>query len=290
MKSLLLLLLAITTAAAAPLDDLTKSTATFHGHTEHRFALGDGTPLQTRPTKKFRPRQPLGPARPLLGALSPQSRHRPPRPRLPPRLLRRRPPLRQRHPPSTAGTASTKPPPPQLGLHIKVTVEGLSRGGPPHLPLGLEKTPKKLPASTPTPPSAPSFSWPVENQRPRQRHRPRPAQSLQPTPPSNRSVKTRPPHAPSTKAVLKPLAEHKIPILIVAGLADKVRPLREKRRRRRRHLQIPRRAPIKTITKPGIGHHHPHALDDPTPIVDFITSHTQKPPPNIPPNSFFSTA
>ena len=30
---------------------------------------------------------------------------------------------------------------------------------------------------------------------------------------------------------------------------------------------------IKVIHKPGVGH-HPHGLDDPTPVVDFILSHT----------------
>jgi hypothetical protein len=31
------------------------------------------------------------------------------------------------------------------------------------------------------------------------------------------------------------------------------------------------------IHKPGVGH-HPHGLDDPLPVVEFIEKHTQKEP------------
>lgn len=41
---------------------------------------------------------------------------------------------------------------------------------------------------------------------------------------------------------------------------------------------------IKVIHKPGIGH-NPHGLEDPTPVVDFIVSHTDWPLPPITPKA-----
>jgi hypothetical protein len=32
---------------------------------------------------------------------------------------------------------------------------------------------------------------------------------------------------------------------------------------------------IEVIHKPGVGH-HPHGLDDPTPVVEFIEKHTMQ--------------
>lgn len=70
---------------------------------------------------------------------------------------------------------------------------------------------------------------------------------------------------------LKPLAEHKVPILAVCGDADVVVPMDEN------ILIVEKRyqklgGEIKIIAKPGIGH-HPHSLEDPTEIVNFILSH-----------------
>jgi pimeloyl-ACP methyl ester carboxylesterase len=70
---------------------------------------------------------------------------------------------------------------------------------------------------------------------------------------------------------LKPLAGAKIPILSVCGDADDVVPLEENTALvEKRYRQLGRE--IKTISKPGVGH-HPHSLVDPSPIVDFILSH-----------------
>ena len=71
---------------------------------------------------------------------------------------------------------------------------------------------------------------------------------------------------------LAPLAKAKIPVLIVAGDADRVVPMKENA------LVIQERykklgGEIKLISKPGVGH-HPHSLKDPKPIVDFILKHT----------------
>ncbi|NQV26389.1 MAG: alpha/beta hydrolase [Rhodopirellula sp.] len=71
---------------------------------------------------------------------------------------------------------------------------------------------------------------------------------------------------------LKPLADAKIPILHVVGDADNVVPVAENSaiiEKRYRELG----GSFQVISKPGIGH-HPHALKDPTPIVEFFLKHT----------------
>lgn len=67
---------------------------------------------------------------------------------------------------------------------------------------------------------------------------------------------------------LEPLAAARVPLLHVFGDADDVVPWDENTgviEQRYRALG----GPIHLIRKPGVGH-HPHGLDDPTPIVDFI--------------------
>ena len=67
---------------------------------------------------------------------------------------------------------------------------------------------------------------------------------------------------------LKPLADQRVPILSVCGDADEVVPLDENTRileQRYRELC----GPIQVIVKPGVGH-HPHSLEDPAPIVEFL--------------------
>ncbi len=75
---------------------------------------------------------------------------------------------------------------------------------------------------------------------------------------------------------LAPLAAAKVPLLHVYGDADEVVPwdentglLAERYRKLGGSIQL--------IAKPGVGH-HPHGLDDPTPIVDFILKHASVPP------------
>jgi pimeloyl-ACP methyl ester carboxylesterase len=70
---------------------------------------------------------------------------------------------------------------------------------------------------------------------------------------------------------LAPLAEHRIPLLHVFGDADEVVPWEENTgviAERYKKLG----GPITLIRKPGVGH-HPHGLEDPTPIVEFIATH-----------------
>jgi pimeloyl-ACP methyl ester carboxylesterase len=68
---------------------------------------------------------------------------------------------------------------------------------------------------------------------------------------------------------LGPLARAQVPLLHVVGDADDVVPVEENTALiEARYLALGRA--ITVIHKPGIGH-HPHALADPTPIVEFIT-------------------
>ena len=73
---------------------------------------------------------------------------------------------------------------------------------------------------------------------------------------------------------LAPLAAAKVPLLHVFGDADDVVPWDENTgviAERYKKLG----GDITLIRKPGIGH-HPHGLDDSTPIVDFITKHSAR--------------
>ena len=70
---------------------------------------------------------------------------------------------------------------------------------------------------------------------------------------------------------LEPLAKAKVPLLHVYGDADEVVPWDENTglvAERYRKLG----GQITLIAKKGVGH-HPHGLDDPTPIVEFIARH-----------------
>lgn len=70
---------------------------------------------------------------------------------------------------------------------------------------------------------------------------------------------------------LAPLAKAGVPLLHVYGDADDVVPWKENTgllAERYRKLG----GSITLIAKPGVGH-HPHGLDDPTPIVEFIARH-----------------
>lgn len=72
---------------------------------------------------------------------------------------------------------------------------------------------------------------------------------------------------------LAPLAAAKVPILHVIGDADEVVPVAENTvvvEARYKALG----GHITVIHKPGVGH-HPHSLEDPTPIVEFILQHVK---------------
>ncbi|MEW6157919.1 MAG: GDSL-type esterase/lipase family protein [Verrucomicrobiota bacterium] len=75
---------------------------------------------------------------------------------------------------------------------------------------------------------------------------------------------------------LAPLAAARVPLLHVYGDADDIVPWDENTgvmAERYRKLG----GEIILIAKPGVGH-HPHGLDDPTPIVEFIQKHARRQP------------
>jgi pimeloyl-ACP methyl ester carboxylesterase len=74
---------------------------------------------------------------------------------------------------------------------------------------------------------------------------------------------------------LKPLADAKIPIIHLCGDADEVVPFDENTVILKARYEKLGGA-FTLIVKPGFKH-HPHGLDDPTPIVDFILKHTAAP-------------
>ena len=75
---------------------------------------------------------------------------------------------------------------------------------------------------------------------------------------------------------LKPLAEAGVPLLHVFGDADDVVPWEENTGLiATRYKELG--GSIELIRKPGVGH-HPHGLDDSTPIVEFIEKHATPPP------------
>jgi pimeloyl-ACP methyl ester carboxylesterase len=74
---------------------------------------------------------------------------------------------------------------------------------------------------------------------------------------------------------LEPLATAGVPLLHVVGDADEVVPVPENTTiLEERYKALG--GSIQVIHKPGVGH-HPHSLQDPTPIVQFILSHTSTP-------------
>lgn len=70
---------------------------------------------------------------------------------------------------------------------------------------------------------------------------------------------------------LAPLAQHRVPLLHVFGDADDVVPWEENTGLVASRYEA-LGGPITLIRKPGVGH-HPHGLDDPAPIVEFIARH-----------------
>jgi len=73
--------------------------------------------------------------------------------------------------------------------------------------------------------------------------------------------------SPISKAGI--IAEAGIPLIHVIGEADDVVPPAENTDIFEREI-LRYGGTIKVIRKPGIGH-HPHSLEDPTPILEFIT-------------------
>jgi len=71
---------------------------------------------------------------------------------------------------------------------------------------------------------------------------------------------------------LEPLARAGVPLFLLCGDADDVVPYPENGAIvQQRYEKLG--APVRVLIKKGMGH-HPHGLDDPTPVVEFILQHT----------------
>lgn len=76
---------------------------------------------------------------------------------------------------------------------------------------------------------------------------------------------------------LAPLAKAKVPLFLLCGDADDVVPYPENGAIvKERYEKLG--APVTVLIKKGMGH-HPHGLNDPTPVVEFILKQTEKPLP-----------
>ena len=72
--------------------------------------------------------------------------------------------------------------------------------------------------------------------------------------------------------VLAPLAKANVALIHVVGDADNVVPPAENTALvEERYKKLG--GTIQVIHKPGVGH-HPHGLDNPTPVVEFIVKHS----------------
>jgi len=73
---------------------------------------------------------------------------------------------------------------------------------------------------------------------------------------------------------LEPLAKARVPIFLMCGDADRVVPFEENGAiAHQRYKKLG--GPIELLVKKGMGH-HPHGLDDPTPVVQFVLKHLPK--------------
>lgn len=73
---------------------------------------------------------------------------------------------------------------------------------------------------------------------------------------------------PLSPATLKPLADKKVPIALVLGLADKVVPVAENGELLAKNYQAAG-GPVRVWRKPGLGH-HPHGLHPPDELAAFL--------------------
>ena len=79
---------------------------------------------------------------------------------------------------------------------------------------------------------------------------------------------------PLSPATLKPLADKKVPIALVLGLADKVVPVGENGEALARNYES-LGGPLKVWRKPGKGH-HPHGLHPPDELASWLLQAVEK--------------
>lgn len=70
---------------------------------------------------------------------------------------------------------------------------------------------------------------------------------------------------------MEPLIQNNIPIIMLYGDADGV-VVYEENGKVLQDYYLEHGGDIKVIRKPGVGH-HPHSLEDPTPIIEFVEAH-----------------
>ena len=146
----------------------------------------------------------------------------------------------------------------RYGLSSEVTLEGFSRGGYCALNWGI-RNPGKVACIYVDAPVCDIFSWPGRKQEGLWNDFLR---EWGLTEDDMASFKGNP------LDNLGPLAAHKVPVMSVCGEADDVVPFKENSRilfDRYREMG----GPVELILKPGVNH-HPHSLEDPQPVVDFI--------------------
>lgn len=149
----------------------------------------------------------------------------------------------------------------QYGLSPKVVLEGLSRGGYYALQWGIAH-PDKVACMYLDNPVCDMFSWPGKK---REKHWKDFLKHWELTDATPETFKENPIFH------LQALAQHKVPILAVCGDSDTVVPFAENMKLVR-DTYVELGGPVEVIIKPG-AEHHPHSLENPEPIVDFILRH-----------------
>lgn len=150
----------------------------------------------------------------------------------------------------------------QYGLSSKVTLEGISRGGYQALQWAIVH-PEKVACIYLDNPVCDMFSWPGKQREKLWKDFLKLWQLDETITPE--TFKGNPIHH------LQALAEQKVPILAVCGDSDKVVPFAENMKLVR-DAYVKLGGPVELIIKPGADH-HPHSLEKPEPIVDFIIRH-----------------
>lgn len=146
-------------------------------------------------------------------------------------------------------------------LSPKVTLEGFSRGGFYALNWAIQN-PDKVACIYLDAPVCDLFSWPGRKQADLWRDM---LKEWNLTDEEMASFKGNPADN------LAPLAEAGVPIISVCGDSDRVVPFRDNMDVvRSRYLALG--GPVEVIVKPGVDH-HPHSLENPEPVVDFILRH-----------------
>lgn len=150
----------------------------------------------------------------------------------------------------------------QYGLSEKVTLEGLSRGGYYALQWAIAN-PEKVACLYLDNPVCDMFSWPGKQNEKLWKDFLKLWDLKETITPEE--FKGNPINH------LQALAEQKVPILAVCGDSDKTVPFADNMKPVR-DAYIKLGGPIEMIIKPGADH-HPHSLEKPEPIVDFILRH-----------------